>query len=84
MVKNVLVINGSTPINGNTSILVNKIIKGSMNTGVNIKLIELKKKKITDCIGGYQCLKESKCSFQDDMTEIRKEYEKEYGSSLVI
>jgi len=76
MVKNVLVIDGSTRINGNTSILVNKIIEGSMNTGVNIKLIELKKKKIADCIGCYQCLKESRCSFQDDMTEMRDEINK--------
>jgi len=76
MVKNVLVINGSTRINGNTDILINKIIEGSRDTGVNIKLIELRNKKIANCIGCYKCLRESKCSFQDDMTEIRDEINK--------
>jgi len=78
MSKTVLIINGATRINGNTDILVKKIIKGSVNTGVNINLIELREKKIANCIGCYQCLKESKCSFKDDMTDIREEIHKAY------
>lgn len=76
MSKRALIINGTTRAGGNTDILVKKIIEGSQNTGINLKLIELRKKNIENCIGCYQCLRESTCSFRDDMTEIREEINK--------
>lgn len=76
MLKTALIINGTTRTNGNTDILVEKIIEGSQNTSINIKHIELRKKNISNCIGCYQCLRESTCSFRDDMTEIREEINK--------
>ncbi|MBI3814261.1 MAG: flavodoxin family protein [Nitrospinae bacterium] len=81
MSKTALIINGTTRINGNTDILVEKIIEGSIKTNVDVRLIELRKKNITNCIGCYRCLKESRCSFQDDMTEIREEI---YRANLII
>jgi len=71
MSDTVLIINGATRIKGNTDIIIDKIIEGAKNNGVNIKLINLREKKISNCIGCYQCLKESTCSFDDDMTKIR-------------
>lgn len=71
-----LIINGAARTDGNTDIIVEKIIEGSRDAGVNVKLIELRKKNISNCIGCYQCLKESTCSFQDAMTEIREEINK--------
>ncbi|MCP4607085.1 MAG: flavodoxin family protein [Planctomycetes bacterium] len=71
MSNQVLIINGATRINGNTDILVDRIIAGARNVGVSPLLIALQNKRISNCIGCYQCLKTSKCSFQDDMTEIR-------------
>jgi multimeric flavodoxin WrbA len=76
MSKTVMVINGTTRGNGNTDILVNKLIEGANNAGVNITLIELRKKEISNCIGCYHCVKEAKCSLQDDMTGIRADIEK--------
>lgn len=76
MTKSILIVNGATRINGNTDILVNKIIEGSVNTEMNVTLFKLREKNIANCIGCYQCLKESACSFQDDMTEIRNAIEK--------
>ena len=73
MQKTALIINGATRANGNTDILIRRIIEGSLNTGVNTKLIKLRTKSIADCIGCYQCLKESTCSLNDDMTKIRNE-----------
>jgi len=67
----VLIINGATRINGNTDILIERIITGAKDVGLKPALIELRHRRISNCIGCYQCLKESKCSFQDDMTEIR-------------
>ena len=76
MAESILIINGAIRINGNTDILVRKITDGAKNNNVNPKLIELKNKNISNCIGCYTCLKESKCSFQDDMTEIRNNINK--------
>lgn len=72
MPDTVLIINGATRVNGNTDIIIEKIIEGAKNNGVNVKFINLREKKIANCIGCYQCLRESTCSFDDDMTYIRK------------
>jgi multimeric flavodoxin WrbA len=71
MAESVLIVNGATRINGNTDILVGKIIEGAEGAGLNSTLVELRNKHVSDCIGCYLCREESKCSFQDDMTEIR-------------
>jgi len=66
-----LIINGAIRAKGNTDTLISKIIEGSADTGVNVALVTLREKKVGNCIGCYQCLKEATCSIQDDMTEIR-------------
>ena len=76
MSKSILIINGAARVNGNTDILVDKIIEGSINAGVNVTIFKLREKRIANCIGCYQCLKESTCSFQDDMTDLRRAIEK--------
>ncbi len=70
LAKNILIINGATRKNGNTDIIINKIIEGSINEKVKINLIKLRHKKISDCIGCYTCYKKTKCSINDDMKEI--------------
>lgn len=40
MKNKILVINGASRINGNTDIVINKIIEGAHDAGVNIKLVE--------------------------------------------
>ncbi len=75
MENNILIINGSLRIDGNTDILVKEIIAGTEPTDVNINLAELRNKKIADCIGCYACSKESKCSLSDDMIDIRNKVE---------
>lgn len=71
MARNILIANGATRKNGNTDIIINKIIESSINENVKINLIKLRNKKISDCIGCYTCYKKNKCSISDDMTEIR-------------
>ena len=68
--KTLLIINGATRKNGNTDIIINKIIEGSINEKAKINLIELRNKKINDCIGCYTCYEKNKCSINDDMKEI--------------
>ncbi len=73
MAESVLIVNGATRINGNTHIITCKIIEGANSVGLNPTLVDLRNKHISNCIGCYKCLRESKCNFQDDMTEIRNQ-----------
>lgn len=75
MRSNILVINGSLRIDGNMDILVKEIVAGAGSADINIDLVKLREINIADCVGCYTCLKESKCSLQDDMTDIRHKIE---------
>jgi multimeric flavodoxin WrbA len=81
--KNILVINGTTRGNGNTDTIIDKMIAGFIDADANmkIKLIELRKKKIADCIGCYKCYKEDTCSLMDDMSDVHEEIKK---SDLIV
>ena len=70
MKKKVLILNGATRKNGNTDIIINKIIEGADNSEVEIEQINVRDKNIEDCIGCYVCHKKDKCSINDDMNEI--------------
>ena len=52
--KRILVINGATRVNGNTDIILSKLITSALQTDVQIKQIDVRKKKIKDCIGIIQ------------------------------
>lgn len=81
MNNSVIIVNGSTRPNGNTDILIDRVISGAKDVNLNPALIELRKKNVSNCIGCYQCLNSSKCSFDDDMTKIRSIME---NSSLIV
>ena len=69
--ESVLVINGATRENGNTDVIISKLVEGIRIAGLNVKCATLRALKISDCIGCCQCLRESTCHFQDDMTGLR-------------
>ena len=71
MSESILIINGATRKNGNTDVIVSRIIEGAKSNNFKPTIIELRNKNISNCIGCYTCLEESKCFFDDDMTEIR-------------
>ena len=79
--KRILVINGATRINGNTDIILSKLITSASQTDVQIKQIDVRKKKIKDCIGCYHCKDNTACSLKDDMVEV---YEEINRSALII
>lgn len=81
MNNSVLIINGSTRPNGNTDILLDRVISGAGDVNLKPALIELRKKDVSNCIGCYQCFNSSKCSFDDDMTKIRSLME---DSTLIV
>ena len=79
--NNDLILNGATRIHCNTDLILKTIIENSENTEVKINQINLRKKKIADCIGCFHCHEDDKCSIKDDMKEIREEINK---SDLLI
>ena len=66
----ILGIVGSSRKNGNTDILVKKVLEGANNSGITSQLIYLKDYKINDCIGCEKCKKDFKCVFKDGMQDI--------------
>ena len=79
--KRILVLNGSARVNGNTDIILNKLITSALQTDVQIKQIDVRKKKIKECIGCYHCQDNTACSIKDDMVEVYEEINK---SALII
>ena len=70
MAENILIINGAARKNGNTDMIIQKIIESSLNKDAKINLVILRNKKISDCIGCHLCHKKDQCSINDDMIEI--------------
>ena len=79
--KRILVINGAARINGNTDIILSELITSALQADVQIKQIDVRKKKINDCIGCYHCKDNTACSIKDDMVEV---YEEINRSALII
>ena len=74
-------INGSARVNGNTDIILSRLMTSALQTDVQIKQIDVRKKKIKDCIGCYHCKDNTACSIKDDMVEIYDEIKR---SALII
>lgn len=70
--NHILVINGATREDGNTDTIVSLFAEGAQAAGFHAEGIHLRDLTIADCIGCCTCLRESKCHFEDDMTELRQ------------
>lgn len=70
--SHILVINGATREDGNTDTIVNLFGEGAQAAGFHAECIQLRDLTIADCVGCCTCLRESKCHFDDNMTELRK------------
>lgn len=83
MGKNIVILNGSPRIKGNTSMLCDAFMKGAKSAGHAIKRFDLQRMKINGCIG---CMKGGKdpaspCTQKDDMDLIYPAY---IGADLVV
>lgn len=68
---NVIVLHGSMRKNGNTGLLSDEFLRGAAGHGHTVEKIELKDKRINDCLGCAACQKNGGiCVQQDDMAEI--------------
>ncbi len=77
----VLAILGSPRTKKNTDILLDEVIKGTEVCTSNIKKIELSKLSINPCTACYYCGDTGKCVFNDDMSNLYKEFNK---SDIII
>ena len=69
------VINGSLREGGNTDTLIDKYMEGLESEEITVYHFDLRNLSVSNCTGCYTCKNESKCHFQDDMTEIRNAIE---------
>ena len=69
---NILVINGSPHINGNTVALVNAFKEGAESKGHTVEVIQVGTKQIKGCLGCEYCHSkgEGKCIQKDDMAQV--------------
>lgn len=69
--KNILGVIGSPRKNGNTDVLVSRILEGARKNGANTEAIFLVDLKISECDGCHACWKgKHVCSKADDMREV--------------
>jgi len=68
---NIIALNGSPRLNGNTEIMVNAFLRGAQDSGHNVKKINLAKKQILGCLGCHYCsVHNGECLQKDDMGPI--------------
>ncbi|MCX7920152.1 MAG: flavodoxin family protein [bacterium] len=79
--KKILGIVGSPRKNGNTDILVSKIIEGAKSQAAKTDTVYLADLDIRECDGCHVCWKGNPCSKQDDMNAI---YSKIIDSDIII
>jgi multimeric flavodoxin WrbA len=77
----ILGIIGSPRRNGNTHILVNRVLEGAKSEGSEIDSIFLSDFNIKECDGCHACWKGLECSKKDDMNGF---YQKIIGSDILV
>lgn len=71
MAKKVLILSGSPRKNGNSDLLCNEFMRGTLESGNEVTKIRVAEKKIAPCMGCYYCMKNNgACAIKDDMAEV--------------
>ena len=76
---NVLIINGSPRINGNTTIAVNELVKVFDEEGIGTEVCQIGNKAVRGCIACGSCFEKGKCVFDDVVNELAPKFEKADG-----
>ena len=82
IMSKVLIINGSPRVNGNTSIVLNEMVKVFETEGVEYEVVQIGNKDIRGCIACGTCSKKGQCVFDDVVNELAPKFEEADG--LVI
>ncbi|MBQ7353199.1 MAG: flavodoxin family protein [Clostridia bacterium] len=70
--KNVIIISATPRKNGNSEILAKELMRGAVEKGHKVELINLREYNLKYCIGCYSCAKNGKCIHNDGMNELSK------------
>ena len=73
--KKVLALMGSPRRNKNTDTLLNYLLDGVLEIGLDVKKIYIGNKKVSSCTGCGYCEREGQCVIKDDMKEIYEEFD---------
>ena len=76
---NVLIINGSPRINGNTSIAVTELVKTFEAEGIEAEVCQIGNKDIRGCIACGKCGELGRCVFNDAVNELAAKFEASDG-----
>ncbi len=79
--KKVLGVIGSPRKNGNTHVLVSRILEGVQSEGVSTDIIFLNDLSIMECDGCHVCWEKEKCVKKDDMSNL---YDKIIESDVLV
>lgn len=79
---NVLIINGSPRMNGNTTIAVNEMVKVFEAEGVDAEVVQIGNKDVRGCIACGSCAEKGKCVFDDVVNELAPKFEAADGLVL--
>jgi multimeric flavodoxin WrbA len=79
--KKILGVSGSPRKDGNTHILVSRIIEGAEAAGYSGEIVLLGDRLIKECDGCHACWKTGECSKRDDMDEL---YQKVSHSDVIV
>jgi multimeric flavodoxin WrbA len=79
--KKILGVIGSPRRNGNTHILVSRILEGANNEGMSTDAIFLNDLSIKECNGCHVCWKSERCIKKDDMSNL---YQKIIESDVIV
>lgn len=75
----VLIINGSSRVNGNTSIALDEMRKVFEEEGVNVEIVQVGNKDVRGCIACGRCRELGKCVFDDVVNELAPKFEEADG-----
>jgi multimeric flavodoxin WrbA len=70
VMKRILAVVGSPRKNGNTHILVSKVVEGARERGAVVDELLLGESKIEECDGCHRCWQGKECARADDMRDI--------------
>ncbi|MFL0198634.1 flavodoxin family protein [Clostridium sp. WILCCON 0269] len=68
--KKIVAFTGSGRKEGNTSTIVNEVLKGAAEFNAQIKIYNIKDMDIKPCRGCFYCRKFEQCCIKDDMNEV--------------
>ena len=78
----VIAFNGSPRKDGNTTILINHVLRELEKEGVETELVQLSEKEIRGCIACYKCFETSATGFARGFLHLLEKYFIPAGKSI--